>query len=218
MCMYCLDSRVNTVTPSIQGNPPGGRCSPIVAGKICPIIGDVVTITCDTSYADSYVISGPNQRTSINTPLTFTTTSADGGTYTCMSINNCKNDTGTATLESCKSVHTNNWDHSLFGHLGRPGMVRFEMSTGENDITERCLEKFQNLPQTLRLRCRPDVEQSGVFYYFFRNDQFISRTFNDTSDHDIDKSLLTGNYTCQMDSPCGTFYDSTIFTEGKFLH
>ena len=97
-------------------------------------------------------------------------------------------------------------------------MVRFEVSTGENDITERCLEKFQNLPQTLRLRCRPDVEQSGVFYYFFRNDQFISRTFNDTIDHDIDKSLLTGNYTCQMDSPCGTFYDSTIFTKGKTLH
>ena len=46
-------------------------------------------------------------------------------------------------------------------------MVRFEVSTGENDVTERCLEKFQNLPQTLRLRCRPDVEQSGVFYYFF---------------------------------------------------
>ena len=97
-------------------------------------------------------------------------------------------------------------------------MVRFEVSTGENDVTERCLEKFQNLPQTLRLRCRPDIEQSGVFYYFFRNDQYIHRTFNNTIDHDIDKSELTGNYTCQMDSPCGTFYASTIFNEGKTLH
>ena len=219
MCVYCLDSRVNTVTPSIQGNPPGGRCSPIVAGKICPIIGDVVTITCDTSYADSYVISGPNQRTSINTPLTFTTTSADAGTYTCMSINDCKNNTGTATLESCKSVHINNWRHSLFGHLGRPGMVEFEVSsTGEDIVTERCLEKFQNLPQTLRLRCRPDLDESGVFYYFFHNDQFIPREENDTIDLNRQKSLLTGNYTCRMDSPCGTFYASTIFTEGKILY
>ena len=102
MFVSCLDSKVNVVTPSIQGNPPGGRCSPSVAGKICPAIGDVVTITCDTSYADSYVISGPNQRTSINTPLTFTTRSADAGTYTCMSINDCRNDTGTITLELCK--------------------------------------------------------------------------------------------------------------------
>ena len=97
-------------------------------------------------------------------------------------------------------------------------MVRFEVSTGEDDVTERCLEKFQNLPQTLRLTCRPDVERTGIVYYFFHNDQFIPRLFNGTVDHDIDKSLLTGNYTCQMDSPCGTFYDSTIFTEGKTLH
>ena len=102
MFVSCLDSRVNGITPSIQGNPPGDRCSPSVAGKICPIIGDVVTISCDTSYADSYVISGPNQRMSINRPLTFTTTSADAGTYTCMSINDCHNDTETATLELCK--------------------------------------------------------------------------------------------------------------------
>ena len=108
MYVPCLDPIVYEVIPSIQGNPPGGRCSPSVAGKICPVIGDVVTITCNNSYADSYVISGPNQRTSINTPLTFTTISADAGTYTCMSINDCKNDTGTATLESCKSIHTNN--------------------------------------------------------------------------------------------------------------
>ena len=100
--MYCLDSKVDAVIPSIQGNPPGGRCSPSVARKICPIIGDVVTITCNTTYADSYVISGPNERTSKNMPLTFTTTSSDAGTYTCMSINNCHNDTGTATLELCK--------------------------------------------------------------------------------------------------------------------
>ena len=77
---------------------------------------------------------------------------------------------------------------------------------------------FHSLPQTLRLRCRPDVERIGIFYYFFRNDQFIYRTFNNTIDHDIAKSLLTGNYICQMDSPCGTFYDSTIFTEGKILY
>ena len=96
-------------------------------------------------------------------------------------------------------------------------MVRFEVSTGENDVTERCLEKFQNLPQTLRLRCRPDVERTGSFYYFFQNNQFIPRFLNNTIDHDIPKSLLTGNYTCQMDSPCGTFYDSIIFTEGKTL-
>ena len=102
MFVSCLDSKVNVVIPSIQGNPPGGRCSPSVAGKICPAIGDVVTITCNTSYADSYMISGPNQRTSINTPLTFTTTSADAGTYTCTSINDCRNDTGTITLELCK--------------------------------------------------------------------------------------------------------------------
>ena len=104
--MSCLDSIVNEVTASIQGNPPGGRCSSSVAGKICPVIGDIVTITCNTSYADSYVISGPNQRMSINTPLTFTTTSADAGTYTCMSINDCHNDTGTATLELCKFTLT----------------------------------------------------------------------------------------------------------------
>ena len=97
-------------------------------------------------------------------------------------------------------------------------MVKFEVSTVEEDVTERCLEKFHNLPQTLRLRCRPDVEQSGIFYYFYHNDQFINKTFNNTIDHDITKSLLTGNYTCQMDSPCGTFYASTIFTEGKTLH
>ena len=97
-------------------------------------------------------------------------------------------------------------------------MVRFEVSTGDNNIRERCLEKFQNLPQTLRLRCRPDVERTGIFYYFFRNDQFIHRTLNNTIDHNITMSLLTGNYTCQMDSPCGTFYASTIFTEGKTLH
>ena len=102
MFVSCLDSKVNAVTPSIQGNPPGGRCSPSITGKICPIVGDVVTITCDTSYADSYVISGPNERMSINRPLTFTTTSADAGTYTCMSINDCHNDTSTATLELCK--------------------------------------------------------------------------------------------------------------------
>ena len=102
VCVSCLDSTVDAVTPSIQGNPPGGRCSPSAAGKICPVIGDVVTITCNTSYADSYVISGPNQRMSISTPLTFTTTSADIGTYTCMSINDCQNATGTAALELCK--------------------------------------------------------------------------------------------------------------------
>ena len=78
------------------------KCNRNVTGKICPVIGDVVTITCDTSYADSYVISGPNQRMSINKPLTFTTTSADPGTYTCMSINDCHNDTSDATLELCK--------------------------------------------------------------------------------------------------------------------
>ena len=108
MYVPCLDPIVYEVIPSIQGNPPGGRCSPIVAGKICPVIGDVVTITCNTSYADSYVISGPNQRTSINTPLTFTTTSADAGTYTCTSINDCQNNTSTIALKLCKSVHTNN--------------------------------------------------------------------------------------------------------------
>ena len=97
-------------------------------------------------------------------------------------------------------------------------MVRFQVTTGETDITERCLEKFHNLPQTLRLRCRPGVERTGNFYYFFQNDQLIPRPFNSTIDHDIDKSLLTGNYTCQMDSPCGTFYASTIFTEGKTLY
>ena len=102
VCVSCLDSIVDALTPSIQGNPPGGRCSPSVARKICPVIGDVVTITCDTSYADSYVISGPNQRMSISTPLIFTTTSSDAGTYTCVSINNCRNDTETATLELCK--------------------------------------------------------------------------------------------------------------------
>ena len=104
MCVFvfCLDSKVNVVTPSIQGNPPGGRCSPSIAGKICPIIGDVVTISCNTSYANSYVISGPNERMSINRSLTFTTISADAGTYTCMSINDCHNDTGTATLDICK--------------------------------------------------------------------------------------------------------------------
>ena len=108
VCVSCLDSIVDALTPSIQGSPPGGRCSPSVAGKICPVIGDVVTITCDTRYADIYVISGPNQRMSINTTLTFTTTSADIGTYTCTSINDCHNDTGTATLELCKFIHTNN--------------------------------------------------------------------------------------------------------------
>ena len=97
-------------------------------------------------------------------------------------------------------------------------MVTFEVSTGENEVTERCLEKFQNLPPRLRLRCVPDVERTGVFYYFFRNDQFIPRILNNTIDHDIDKSELTGNYTCRMDSPCGTFYASTFFTEGKTLH
>ena len=106
--MFYLDSKVNEVTTSIQGNPPVGRCSPSVTRKICPIVGDVVTITCDTSYADSYVISGPNERMSINRPLTFTTTSADAGTYTCESINDCTNDTGNATLELCKFVHANN--------------------------------------------------------------------------------------------------------------
>ena len=100
--MSCLDSIVNEVTASIQGNPPGGRCSSSVAGKICPVIGDIVTITCNTSYADSYVISGPNQRTSINRPLTFTTTSADAGNYTCMSINDCQNNTSTIALKLCK--------------------------------------------------------------------------------------------------------------------
>ena len=69
-------------------------------------------------------------------------------------------------------------------------MVTFKVSTGEDDITERCLEKFQNLPQTLRLTCRPDVERTGVFYYFFDNDQLIPRPFNNTNDHDIDKSEL----------------------------
>ena len=102
MFMSCLDSRVYAVTPSIQRNPPGGRCSPSVAEKICPIIGDVVTITCNTSYADSYVISGSNQRMSINKQLTFTTTFSDAGTYTCMSINDCHNDTSNATIELCK--------------------------------------------------------------------------------------------------------------------
>ena len=102
MCVSCLDSIVDAVTPSIQGNPPGARCSPSVARKICPVIGDVVTIMCNTSYADRFIISGPNQRMSINTALTFTTTSADIGTYTCMSINDCQNATGTATLELCK--------------------------------------------------------------------------------------------------------------------
>ena len=97
-------------------------------------------------------------------------------------------------------------------------MVTLEVSTGEDNITERCVEKFQNLSQTLTLRCRPDVERPGIFYYFFRNDEFIPRTFNNTISHNITKSLLTGNYTCQMDSPCGTFYASTIFTEGKALH
>ena len=111
MFVSCLDSKVNAVTPSIQGNPPGGRCSPSIAGKICSIIGDVVTITCDTSYADSYVISGPNERMSINRPLTFTIISADIGTYTCMSINDCHNDTGTATIELCKFIHVNNWTY-----------------------------------------------------------------------------------------------------------
>ena len=106
--MLYLDSKVNAIIPSIQGNPLGGRCSPSAAGKICPIMGDLVTITCNTSYAGSYVISGPNERMSINRPLTFTTTSADIGTYTCMSINDCHNDTGNATLELCKFVHTNN--------------------------------------------------------------------------------------------------------------
>ena len=108
MFVSCLDSKVNAITPSIQGNPPGGRCSPNVAGKICPIMGDLVTITCNTSYAGSYVISGPNERMSINRPLKFTTTSADIGTYTCLSINDCHNDTGNATLELCKFFHTNN--------------------------------------------------------------------------------------------------------------
>ena len=107
MYVPCLDSKVNTVTPSIQGNPLGGRCSPSVARKICPVI-DVVTITCDTSYADSYVISGPNERMSINKPLIFNTTSSDAGNYTCMSINDCHNDTVTITLELCKFIHTNN--------------------------------------------------------------------------------------------------------------
>ena len=116
MLVSCLDSTVDAVTPSIQENPPGGRCSPSVVGKICPIIGDVVTITCNTTYADSYVISGPNQRMSINTPLTFTTTLTDIGTYTCVSINDCHNDTSTTTLELCKFVHTNNWRYSLFGY------------------------------------------------------------------------------------------------------
>ena len=97
-------------------------------------------------------------------------------------------------------------------------MVTFEVSTGKDDVTERCLEKFQNLPQILRLTCRPDVKRTGIFYHFFHNDQFIHRTFNNTIDHDIPKSELTGNYTCQMDSPCGTFYDSIIFIEGKTLH
>ena len=97
-------------------------------------------------------------------------------------------------------------------------MVTFEVSIGEDDVTERCLEKFQNLPQTLRLRCIPDVERTGVFYYFFQNDQFIPRTLNNTIDIDRNKSELTGNYTCRMDSPCGTFYASTFFTEGKTLH
>ena len=115
--MPFLDSIVDAVIPSIQGNPPGGRCSPSVARKICPVIGDVVTIMCNTTYADSYVISGPNQRMSLSTPLTFTTTSAaDAGTYTCMSINDCHNDTETATLELCKFIHTNNWRYSLFGY------------------------------------------------------------------------------------------------------
>ena len=97
-------------------------------------------------------------------------------------------------------------------------MVTLEVTTGETDVTERCVEKFHNLPQTLRLRCRPDVEKTGIFYYFYCNDEFIPRTFNNTINHDIDKSELTGNYTCQMDSPCGTFYASTTFTEGKTLH
>ena len=104
--MSFLDSIVNAVIASIQGNPPGGRCCPSIAGKICPVIGDIVTITCDISYADSYVINGPNQKTSINTPLTFTTTSADAGNYTCMSINDCYNDTGTVILELCKFTLT----------------------------------------------------------------------------------------------------------------
>ena len=115
MFVSCLDSIVNAVIPSIQGNPSGGRCSPSVAGKICPVIGDVVTITCDTSYADSYVISGPNQRMSINRQLIFTIISADKGTYTCMSINDCHNDTGTAKIELCKFIHTNNQRYFLLG-------------------------------------------------------------------------------------------------------
>ena len=107
-------------------------------------------------------------------------------------------------------------DISYWGYLGQPVKVMLQVSTDEAEIRERCLEKFPNLHQILKLRCRPDVKKPNISYYFFHNDQFITRTFNDTIDRD--KSLLTGNYTCRMDSPCGTFYDSTIFTEGKTLH
>ena len=77
----------------------GNGCSEASSGKsICANIGMSVTIMCNVSPGDSYIITGAG-RSSFNKPLMFTVTDDSYGDYTCMSANPCASTTDTNHLE-----------------------------------------------------------------------------------------------------------------------